>query len=63
LVLPAWKVAGVTARASVEILLKAIWQKASVLREPLDRLVIVEKVAAHGDLSDAANDFLARIAK
>ena len=62
LVLPAWRDAGVTARASVEILLRALWTRKTGLKEPLDELVVIEEMDAHGDISESAHNFLTRIA-
>lgn len=62
MVLPAWREAGVTARASVEILLRGLWARKVGIKEPLDRLMVIEEMDAHGDISESAHNFLTRIA-
>jgi len=62
LVLPAWREAGVTARASVEVLLRALWARKTGIKEPLDALTVVEELDAHADISESAHNFLTRIA-
>lgn len=62
LVLPAWREAGVTARASVEILLRGLWSRKVGIKEPLDALAVIEEMDAHADISESAHNFLTRIA-
>ena len=62
LVLPAWREAGVTARASVEILLRGLWARKVGIKEPLDELLVIEEMDAHPDISESAHNFLTRIA-
>ena len=62
MVLPAWREAGVTARASVEILLRGLWSRKTGIKEPLDRLAVIEEMDAHADISESAHNFLTRIA-
>jgi hypothetical protein len=62
MVLPAWREAGVTARASVEILLRGLWARKTGIKEPLDRLAVIEEMDAHADISESAHNFLTRIA-
>ncbi len=62
MVLPAWREAGVTARASVEILLRGLWARKVGIKEPLDGLSIIEEMDAHPDISESAHNFLTRIA-
>ncbi|MFH1530421.1 MAG: M17 family peptidase N-terminal domain-containing protein [Pseudomonadota bacterium] len=62
MVLPAWREAGVTARASVEILLRGLWARKVGIKEPLDELMVIEEMDAHMDISESAHNFLTRIA-
>ena len=62
LVLPAWREAGVTARASVEILLRSLWSRKTGIKDPLDELLVMEEMDAHADISESAHNFLTRIA-
>jgi len=62
IVLPAWREAGVTARASVEILLRGLWARKVGIKDPLDELVVLEEMDAHGDIAESAHNFLTRIA-
>ena len=62
MVLPAWREAGVTARASVEILLRGLWARKVGIKDPLDELLVIEEMEAHGDISESAHNFLTRIA-
>jgi len=62
LVLPAWREAGVTARASVEVLLRCLWARKTGIKDPLDALTVVEEMDAHADISESAHNFLTRIA-
>lgn len=53
-IMPPWGLAGITAKTSVELLLRAVVAKKVGLRQPFDRFCLLDALEFHNEISEAA---------